>query len=306
MSTSIGGVPYGDEIGCHNDLQKLLSSLERHPCLFQAERLQERLMVLDSLDAEFGDFDSEVFANRTHSSIHDRAKALRARYEAANAKVYQSVRSEIIRGGRPHTLLHCLQNSADQHESGSPTPGIGFDWRDELLSGILQFREPHEPDLYQLPEMIPFQPTPVRHILDLITASLLLEDDVFVDLGSGLGHVPLLVSMLAGVRSIGIEVQAAYVASAQECAQSLRLGRVQFVAADARAVDLSSGTVFYLYSPFRGSILTDVLSMLRKESMCKPIKVCSLGPCTSIVAKETWLKTNSPPGTGSIAVFSSR
>jgi Histone methylation protein DOT1 len=185
-------------------------------------------------------------------------------------------------------------------------PGPGFDWRDELVSGILQFSEPGEPDLYRLPEMVPYQPTPVRHILHLIAASLLSEDDVFVDLGSGLGHVPLLVSILTGVRSVGIEVQAAYVASAQECAQSLRLSRVRFVAEDARAADLSDGTVFYLYSPFMGSILTDVLSMLRRESTRRLIKVCSLGPCTSTVANETWLKTSSLPSTGRIAVFSSR
>jgi len=306
MSTSAGDVSHGNEIECHNDLQEFLCSLEDNPCLFQAERLQERLIALDSLDAEFGDFDTEAFANRTNSPIHGRAKALRIRFEAANAELYQSVRSEIVRSGRPDTLLQWLQNSANRHESGSPLPGMGFDWRDELVSGILQFSEPGEPDLYQLSEMIPFQPTPVRHILHLITASLLSEDDVFVDLGSGLGHVPLLVSMLAGVRSIGIEVQAAYVASAQECAQSLRLGRVQFVVADARGADLSIGTVFYLYSPFKGSILTGVLSMLRSESMRRPIKICSLGPCTSTVANETWLKTNSQPSTGCIAVFSSR
>jgi hypothetical protein len=185
-------------------------------------------------------------------------------------------------------------------------PGLGFDWRDELVSGIFQFSEPGELDRYGLPEMVPFQPTPVRHILDLIDASLLSEDDVFVDLGSGLGHVPLLVSMLTGVRSVGVEVQTAYVDSAQECARSLHLNRVGFIAADARTADLSSGTVFYLYTPFKGSILTDVLSMLRRESMGRSIKICALGPCTSRIANETWLKTSSQPSTGRIAVFSSR
>jgi hypothetical protein len=51
--------------------------------------------------------------------------------------------------------------------------------------------------------------TPVRHILRLIAAGALSEADVFVDLGSGLGHVPLLASRLTGVRSFGIEVEAA-------------------------------------------------------------------------------------------------
>jgi hypothetical protein len=43
-----------------------------------------------------------------------------------------------------------------------------------------------------------------------------------------------------------------------------------------READLSSGTVFYLYSSFNGSILTDVLSALRMESTRRSIKICSL------------------------------
>jgi precorrin-6B methylase 2 len=306
MSTTLCDVSHVDEVECHHDLQDFLCDLEDDPRLFQPERLQERLIALDRLDAEFGDFDSEAFATLTNSRIHGRAKALQIRLEGANADLYQSVRSEIVRGGKPHTLLQWLRNSTSQYESGSPLPGMGFDWRDELVSSILQFSEPGELDRYRLPEMVPFQPTPMRHILDLIDASFLSEDDVFVDLGSGLGHVPLLVSMLTGVRSVGIEVQAAYVDSAQKCGRSLCLNSVQFVAADARAADLSSGTVFYLYTPFKGSILADVLSMLRTESMHRLIKICSLGPCTNTVANETWLKTASKPSTGRIAVFSSR
>ena len=151
--------------------------------------------------------------------------------------------------------------------------------------------------------MVPYQPTPVRHILHLIAATALVEDDVFVDLGSGLGHVPLLVSMMTGAQSVGIEEQAAYVASARECAQSLRLSRLQFIPQDAREADLSSGTVFYLYSPFDGSILTDVLSALRMESICRPLKICSLGPCTRTISSETWLKASAPPDMGRITVF---
>jgi Histone methylation protein DOT1 len=146
----------------------------------------------------------------------------------------------------------------------------------------------------------------VRHILQLIAATALAEDEVFVDLGAGLGHVPLVVSMVTGAQSLGIEVQAPYVASAQECTRSLHLSRVRFIPQDAREADLSSGTVFYLYSPFNGSILTDVLSALRMESTRRPIKICSLGPCTRTVANEKWLKARTLSDTGRITVFDSQ
>jgi Histone methylation protein DOT1 len=187
----------------------------------------------------------------------------------------------------------------------SPLPGLGFDCRDELVSGVLQLPEPGEVILQTSPEMVPYQPTPVRHILHLIAAAMIAEDDVFVDLGSGLGHVPLLVSMITGARSLGIEMQAAYVASARACAQSLHSNQVEFVAQDARDADFSQGTVFYLYSPFKGSILAEVLVALRRESMHRSIKICSLGPCTCRVSDEIWLKRSELSDMGCIAVFES-
>jgi len=305
MSTTAGAVSREDEVECNHDLHAFLCGLEADSSLFQPERLRERLIALDGLDAGFGGFDLEDSTRCADSRIHQRAKALWTRLEAANAALYQSVRSDIVRGGQPGALLQWLQDSATQNESKSPLPGLDFDCRDEMVSGVLQLREPSEPNLQRSPEMVPYQPTPVRHILHLIAATALAEDDVFVDLGSGLGHVPLLVSMVTGAQSLGIEVQAAYVASARECAQSLHLSRVRFIPQDAREADLSGGSVFYLYSPFKGSILTNVLSALRMESAHRSIKVCSLGPCVRRVANETWLKARAVRDAGRITVFDS-
>ena len=172
------------------------------------------------------------------------------------------------------------------------------------MSGILGLREPSQP-LAVKPEMVFYQPTPVRHILHLIRVGPITADEVFVDLGSGLGHVALLVSMLTGVKSIGIEIEPAYVACAQECAQRFDQVRVQFLHADARSADLSNGTVFYLYSPFTGSILADVLARLREESARRPIKVCTLGLCTTTIRKQSWLEPRTMPDPDTISVFQS-
>jgi len=305
VSTTSIVAPREDEIECHADLHALLWSLEADSSLFMSGQLRERLIALDDLDAGFGGFDCESFTRCAHAHLHEREKVLRMQLEAANAALYQSVRSDIVRGGRPGALLQWLKGSASDSEPGSPEVGLGFDYRDELVSGVLQPTEPSDPNLQLSPEMVPYQPTPVRHVLHLIAAAAVAEDDVFVDLGSGLGHVPLLVSMMMGVHSFGIEIEAAYVASAQRCAESLRLSRVQFIAQDARDADLSRGTVFYLYSPFKGSILDEVLSALRRESLRRPIKICSLGPCTRRVSNERWLKASGLSDAGRIAVFES-
>jgi hypothetical protein len=305
VSTTTTAGPIEDEIERQTDLHALLSLLEADPFLFLPDQLRKRLIALDDLDAGFGGLVCEDSTRCTYSHLLQRAQAVLIRLEAANAELYQSVRSDIVRGCQSRGLLQWLEDSASDHEPRIPLPGLGFDYRDELLSGVLQLSEPSEPNSQPSPEMVPYQPTPVRHILHLIAAAMVAEDDVFVDLGSGLGHVPLLVSMITGVQSLGIEMQAAYVVSAGKCAQSLQLSRVQFIAQDARDADLCRGTVFYLYSPFKGSILADVLGALRRESMHRPIKICSLGPCTHKVSDETWLKTSELSDTGSITVFNS-
>lgn len=284
-------------------LQNFPGDLGTDSSLFEPAQLRERLDALDDLDTRFGDLQAEEFMSDGHTQIPNHARAFKARLEAVNTVLYESIRSEIMRGAPPRTLLLWIQASASRAETA---PGLGYDHRDEVVSGVLQLREPSEPRLPPVPEMMFYQPTPVRHILHLIGASALSKSDVFVDLGSGLGHVVLLASMLTGARSFGIEVEVAYVASAQECAQSLRLSRVRFIREDARAADLSSGTVFYLYSPFTGSILADVLDGLRKESSSRPIKICALGPCTWTLTKESWLKPVAPPDPNQITVFQRR
>jgi len=64
----------------------------------------------------------------------------------------------------------------------------------------------------------------------------LTERDVFIDVGSGLGHVSLLASICAGTRCIGIEVEAAYVNCARQSAYELNLNNVTFIHRDARSL----------------------------------------------------------------------
>jgi len=109
---------------------------------------------------------------------------------------------------------------------------------------------------------------------------------VFIDVGSGLGHVSLLASIYAGTRCIGIEVEAAYVNCARQSGYELNLNNVTFIHQDAREADLSCGTIFYLYTPFLGTILRGVLDSLRREAASREIRVCTAGPCMPTVGEE--------------------
>jgi hypothetical protein len=97
MTTIANAVPRGDEIECDHDLHAFLCGLETDSSPFLPAQLRERLIALDDLDAGVGGCGSEEFTPTADSRIHRRAKVLRTQLEAANAELYQSVRTDIVR-----------------------------------------------------------------------------------------------------------------------------------------------------------------------------------------------------------------
>ena len=144
------------------------------------------------------------------------------------------------------------------------------------------------------PEMVFFQKTPARVIFELVELSHFTKDDVFFDIGAGLGQVALLVNLLAGVAVKGIEFEPAFCDFARGCAAGLNLSNVTFINVDARKADYSEGTIFFMFTPFTGEILQDVLAILRKESLVRRIRIITYGPCTAQVALQSWLHCASP------------
>lgn len=278
-------------------LKTLIETIGQDPALAGADGLRQRLDLLDELDAcliRAGDADSVE-----DMALHLHAEAIRAEWEALNMACYTSMRDEIRQGVAPSGLLRWMKEAPFE-------PGDAYDYRDELLSGVLAFDEP-DARIAELPdEMVFYQPTPARHIVDMIERVRWGERDVLVDLGSGLGHVPLLAAICTKARCIGIELEPAYVHAAQRCAQALHLDRASFVQQDARTADVSEGTVFYLYTPFVGSVLNAVLDALQREAASREIRICTFGPCTAMVAKQSWLEAVDPLEPGRIAVFRAR
>jgi ubiquinone/menaquinone biosynthesis C-methylase UbiE len=122
--------------------------------------------------------------------------------------------------------------------------------------------------------------------------------DVFVDLGAGLGQVVLTVHLLAGVRAWGVEIEPAYCDYARRCAVRLVFAGVDFIEGDAREVDLSDGTVFFLFTPFRGKVFRDVMARLREEAVRREIRVAGYGPCGVELAGLEWLRREGDEGEG--------
>lgn len=292
--------PVGYSPASADALRSFVAHLEKDASLVEPERVRERLDALDRLDAYLPSMPQAPGGAVPELLL--RAQAIRDRLDAVNVHFYEEVRHRIRHGLRPCALLRSLMNE----DLNAGCSSLGYDHIDEVLSGVFQFEEPQGDSSSRDPERLFYQPTAARHIFRLMDLAALTASDNFVDLGSGLGHVPMLVSICTGARSFGIEVERAYVECARECAQRLNLDRVTLLQGDALEADLSLGTVFYLYTPFMGSVLKAVLNRLRDEASTRPIRICSHGPCTPVIAAEPWLAATNTPDADSITVFCSR
>jgi hypothetical protein len=281
-------------------LQSLIDAWEHDPILREPPRLRERIDAIDRLQEDLIEIDDHADA-----ALKQRTQAICTELENINQRIYQAIRRDIKQHNDASALMAWLPSPLFHDTADCHVNGEGYDYLDELLDGVLQFQPPAQDIATLAPEMVFYQPTPARHIFDLIQRLPLNEHDVLIDLGAGMGHVPLLAAIGSRTRCIGIECEPAYVACAQQCASTLGLANAHFLAQDVRSADLSEGTVFYLYTPFTGTLWRSVVDRLKLEAGKRPIRIGTLGPCTSLMAEEPWLKTSDSLHTDRIVVFHS-
>jgi hypothetical protein len=283
-------------------LEALLAQIEHDPALLQPGELRQRSEALDRLEAWLP---ADADAMPEHPSAR-RAWMLRQRLQAIDDALFRELRRQVRCGAGVQALRPWLHAGAGGSDAERCRGGDSYDHLDTLVSGLLRLQPPEREVAPPPAGMVFYQPTPARHIFDLLLRAGLGENDVLVDLGSGLGHVPMLAAMATAARGIGVEREAAYVACARQAARALGLRDVHFVVQDARDADLATGTLFYLYTPFRGAVLRTVLDALRSQATRRSIRVASYGPCTAAIAAEAWLEPLDPATADRIALFRSR
>lgn len=166
-------------------------------------------------------------------------------------------------------------------------------WVDELLGldGI-----PDDSDALP-PGCVPYLPCPIDTIVAMLDRAEVGAQDVFVDIGAGIGRVTALAHLLTGASAIGIEVQPHLVERARSLGQNIALGDAADVAGE-----LATGTVFFLYCPFSGERLERVLARIEAIAATRPIRVCTvdLPPL-----ERSWLVLKAPLADG-LAVYTSQ
>lgn len=289
-------------------LERDLGALEQDQSLYDSDNLAGRFLALKRLD-----FLAEAYRLRVSeqpaSDQIQRVRAMQADLARRNQALFQKLRARISAGAvTPHQLRTLFE------DNGNYRPGdkACLHWRgepaDALAAGLFHSDRPPQRWNGSDSEMIHYEPAPVGALLELIDRVPLTSADRFVDVGSGLGQVVLLVHLLTGVEAVGLEVMSAYVEQAKREAAALCINGVTFEHGDARNADLCRGTVYFLFSPFQGQMLQTVIKRLRDEAMARPLTICSFGPCTVPIAAENWLTIEEPDMNHDfrLAVFRSR
>lgn len=174
---------------------------------------------------------------------------------------------------------------------------VARDERDAWLDAVLGLDE-LPPDDPALPRgCVPYLPAPVDALLAV--AEELTADDVFVDVGCGVGRALALVHLLTGARAVGLEIQPALVAAARGLAGRVGAERIEVIEGDAELAltHAADATVFFLYCPFSGARLERFLDRLALIAPGRALRLCALDvplparPWFALVARAGGLET---------------
>jgi hypothetical protein len=295
------------------EIRSDLGSVRSNAFLYQQKNFSARAEVLDFIDfhiiGHIGALMPQTSASDELLLLRNEADRIIQALEHINNQLFDKLRTAIKTGiYKAKGFKSLIEECTDLDLSPNEEEEIGYDNLDVFINSLFPDHAIPAPVQTLEEEMVYYQKTPARIVFEMLEQVRFNGEDVFFDIGSGLGQVAMLVNLLTGVKVKGIEFEPAFCTYASEVAAALSLPEVEFVNTDAREADYSDGTVFFMYTPFRGNMLLQVLERLKGESLRKKITVITYGPCTPEVALQDWLFPAGPVG-GSIyklAVFTSK
>ncbi len=278
-----------------SEIQSAIEALEKNSLLYLQKNFDSRTDAIEYLEFEFNVeiqllLQTTSFPGQVHALKH-RAEKVRSRLKETDTKLFQKLqailRAEAHTGKAFNRLVRKYFDLNSCHTDRLHEPG--YDNLDIFINRLFPFQTIPLQTMDLEPEMVYYQKTPARIIFEMAERSAFTPRDVFIDLGSGLGQAAILLHLITGVSTRGIELEPAFCQYARDTAAWLNLCNVTFVNADARKADYADGTVFFMYTPFEGKLLGEVLEILRKESLRRKIRIITYGPCTAHVALQSWL-----------------
>ncbi len=174
--------------------------------------------------------------------------------------------------------------------AGTMTPSS---FREALLSVPAPSRDAWVDEVFAIDEIpddgpelprgcVPYLPCAVDDVIAAIDVASVGPDDVFVDVGAGVGRVAVLAALVSGCRAVAVEVQGALAARAAELAAAFANvdGRVIHgdvaALADDDAAAVAVASVYFLYCPFSGARLDAFVDSLEGVARRRPIHIVNV------------------------------
>ena len=295
------------------ELQSYIEAVEKDAVILEDKNFAKRVEIIDFLDfpviGRIEELLKKTAYPRKLGSLKQRPEKIITQLEDINARLFQTLqvtlRAKRYSAATFKNLVNKYINFSAIHNGRCEEPG--YDNLDIFINALFSFRLMPEQTIELEPEMVFYQKTPARIVFELVEISHFTPEDVFFDIGAGLGQAAILVGLLSGITVTGIEFQPTFCKYATDCANMFNLSNVTFINIDARQADYSCGTVFFMFTPFKGEMLQQVLDILRTQSLLRKIKVITYGPCTAAIALQSWLQGAAPEDGNmyKLAVFSS-
>jgi protein-L-isoaspartate O-methyltransferase len=164
------------------------------------------------------------------------------------AELYERVRAT-ARAEHAEVRARVQAGKLDRHALLAQLRAAPLETRDHLLEELLDIAYPPL-DEWQLPnDAVPYSPSGVAEVLFALESAPLGPHSTFVDLGSGLGKVVLLVALLSGAQAHGVELDPRLVAESRRAAAGLALPNAQFSEGDIRVAALPPADAYYMFTP---------------------------------------------------------
>ncbi len=144
---------------------------------------------------------------------------------------------------------------------------------------------------------LPFVPSAYRDIFQYLRAASIGPEDVFVDLGSGLGRTVFAASWLGAKRAVGVELIEALTegAEANRKRSTLKDHDIEFICANALEFAEPGMTILYMFHPFGEAVLEQVLANIKATrnaaAGAKPLRIVYANPCyENALERAGWLR----------------
>jgi len=174
------------------------------------------------------------------------------------------------------------------------------DWYFDRKFGIRTSRRVTKSDLgYDNPLVNKYAPTDYRGFMKVMKRVRIRPgEDVFVDLGSGMGRVLIMAGLFPFRKIIGVEMSPELI---RQAAENIDRARKKLTCPDIELVESSlteytlppEASILYFYVPVRGEMLSRVLQGIHDAALAAPRKVTFVchepAPFEEIAHEHPWL-----------------